>query len=403
MKRSNSSWRRLGAGLASFCVAALVASVYAPGVQAQSSGGATASPKFKVDPFWPKPLPEVKDAEGRLHQWVTGEVGGSCVDSHDHIITLNRGWQQSVLGKLHMFESMTGIAAPPVIVYDVAGNLVASWGDASLLPSGASKVMPESFHGCFADYEDNIWIAGNNDGVVQKYSHEGKLLMQIGTKGECDGPPTLAPTTFFPTCGSPGNNSSKTLLNSPADVAVDPNPDPVTKERGSVYIADGYGNHRVVVFDAKGKYLRQWGSPGDGPGQFSREGGGHPHCVVLANDGLVYVCDRAHNRAQVFDKQGTFKRFIAVDPDGYLQAPIRINDIAFSTDAKQAFFYSTDVGSGSIWILNREAGGVAGRIGQLGHNVGQFVGIHTLAVDSKGNIYGAEAGSGRRMQKFVRQ
>ena len=229
----------------------------------------TAVPRFAVDPYWPKPFPAVKDASGNLHRWATGEIGGTCVDSHDHIFTLNRGWQQSGLGKLHTFEAMSSVPAPPVVAYDPDGNVVTSWGDPSLLaPNGGTKVMPESLHGCFVDREDNVWIGGNADGIVQKYSHDGKLLLQIGTKGRCDGKAPSAPgaaATFFPTCTSPGLNASRTLLNDPADIAVDPNPDPVTGQPGSVYIADGYGNHRIVVFDAKGKYLRQWGSPGRAP------------------------------------------------------------------------------------------------------------------------------------------
>lgn len=364
-------------------------------------------PEFKVDPFWPKPLPEMTDAEGRRHRWITGEIGGTCVDSHDHTFTLNRGWQNSSLGKLHVFEAMSGIPAPPVIAYDAEGNIALSWGDASLLePNGGTKVMPESLHGCFADYEDNIWIGGNADGVVQKYSHDGKLLLQIGTKGVCDGKapsPAANPPVFFPTCTSPGLNSSKTLLNSPADIAVDPNPDPVTKERGSVYIADGYGNHRIVVFDSKGKYLRQWGSPGSGPGQFALEGGGHPHCVILGNDGLVYTCDRGNARVQVFDKMGVIQRAIPIDPKGYSYQPLRTNDIAFSGDQPQTFFYTSDVGSGTVWILNRAMGGVVGGIGSMGHYAGQFIGVHTMATDSKGNLYVSEGGGGRRTQKFVKQ
>src|SRR5688572_12838892 len=172
--------------------------------------------------------------------------------------------------------------------------------------------MPHGVHGCFADYQDNIWIAGNADGVVQKWSHDGKLLLQIGTKGLCDGPPTLSPNSPHPTCGSPGYNSSRTLLNNPADVAVDPNPDPVIGQVGSVYIADGYGNHRIVVFDAAGKYLRQFGSAGSGPGQFVATGGGHPHCVILGNDRLVYACDRGQNRVHVFDRAGTLQKTLPI-------------------------------------------------------------------------------------------
>lgn len=365
------------------------------------------APQFKVDPYWPKPFPAIKDPDGNLHRWATGEIGGTCVDSHDHIFTLNRGWQNSVLGKIHQFEAMSSIPAPPVVAYDPAGHVVTSWGDASVLaPNGGTKVMPESLHGCFVDYEDNVWLAGNADGIVQKYTHDGKLLLQIGTKGLCDGQapnPTGTAPVFFPTCTSPGFNSSKTLLNSPADIAVDPNPDPITKERGSVYIADGYGNHRIVVFDSQGTYLRQWGSAGSGPGQFAAEGGGHPHCVIIGNDDLVYTCDRGNARVEVFDRMGVLQRIIPIAPEGFSYQPLRTNDIGFSNDRAQAFFYTSDVGSGTVWILNRMLGHVVGGIGGMGHHAGQFIGVHTMAVDSKGNLYVSEGGGGRRSQKFVKQ
>ncbi len=360
-------------------------------------------PIFRADPFWPKTLPMTTDAKGQKHQWITGEVGGNCTDSHDNIFVLNRGWQQGGSGKLLPFEAMSGVAAPPITVFDPAGNLIGSWGDASLLaPGGGTKVMPEALHGCFVDYENNIWIGGSGDGVVQKYNHDGKLLLQIGTKGVCDAPADPSSTAFFPTCRSPGSNSSKTQLDRPADIAVDPAADPVTGQRGSVYIADGYGNHRIVVFDSVGRFLRQWGSAGDGPGQFSCEGGGHPHCVVIGADDLIYVCDQGHNHVQVFDKTGVFKRVIAVDPPGFTQAGLRANDIAFSTDPQQTYFYSTDVGNGNVWIVNRETGKVVGSLGAMGHQPGQFVGSHTVNVDSKGNVYVGEAGGGRRIQKFTK-
>ena len=371
--------------------------------QAQSSARV---PQFKVEPFWPKPFPLIKDSDGRLHRWATGETGGTCVDSHDHIFTLNRGWQNSSLGGLHTFEAMSSIPAPPVVAYDPEGNVVTSWGDASVLsPGGGTKVMPESLHGCFVDHEDNVWLGGNADGIVQKYSHDGELLLQIGTKGVCDGEAPSAPerAVFFPTCTSPGLNRSKTLLNDPADIAVDPNPDPITGVRGSIYVADGYGNHRVAVFDNEGKYLRQWGSPGTGPGQFAAGGGGHPHCVILGNDSLVYVCDRGNARVEVFDRVGTLQRIIPIEPEGFSYQPLRTNDIAFSTDPEQSFFYTSDVGSGTVWILNRTTGRVVGGIGGMGQRAGHFIGVHTMGVDSKGNLYVSEGGGGRRTQKFVRQ
>jgi hypothetical protein len=177
-------------------------------------------PRFVVDPYWPKPLPD---------RWVTGAVGGICVDRQDHVFGVNRS-------DLTTMEQTVGKQpAPSVIEYDSDGNLVNAWGD--------PKLMPKSIHGCFVDGQDNIWIGGNADGIVQKWSHDGKqLLLQIGRKGVCDNADEK--------CGEPGDNRSPLLLNEPADIAVDPG-------NGDIYIADGYGNHRVVVFDAKGKFLRQ--------------------------------------------------------------------------------------------------------------------------------------------------
>ncbi|HEV8316760.1 MAG TPA: 6-bladed beta-propeller [Vicinamibacterales bacterium] len=357
-------------------------------------------PKFRVDPFWPKPLPSVKDADGLAHQWVTGEVGGSCIDSHDHIITVNRGFGRA--GLLTQ-EGTQSIPAPPVIMFDTQGNMVSSWGDPTLTPEGAAAVLPNSVHGCFADYQDNIWIAGNGDGIVQKWTHDGKkMLLQIGKKGECDGP-SARPKAAYPTCGEPGYNKSEILLNNPADIAVDPTPDPVTGQRGSVYIADGYGNHRVVVFDATGKFLRMWGAPGSGPGQFVQTGGGHPHCVVLGKDNLVYACDRGQHRIHVFDRTGVLKRTIPIDPPDQMKSTNRADDLVLSSDAAQRFLYVVDLGSDRVWVLERESGTLLGGIGRAGHMAGEFTFPHTVVVDSKGSLYVAETVGGRRHQKFVKE
>ncbi len=353
-------------------------------------------PKFKVDPFWPKPLP----APGG-HQWVTGEPGGSCVDSKDHIITVNRGFQT---GGLVSNDGTTSIPSPPVLEFDPKGNLVRAWGDPSLVQSGPNAgknaVMPNGIHGCFVDHQDNVWIAGNADGVVQKWTHDGsQMLLQIGTKFLCD--------TMTGVCGATGAlNSSPTLLNNPADIAVDP-------ENGDVYIADGYGNYRVVVFDQNGGYLRQWGEPGTGPGEFGNSG--HPHCVVIGKDRLVYACDRANNRIQVFEKTpkmctGTLPnlgvcqpvRIIPVTPPSPLdQSTLRACDIDFSIDRYQTWMYDTDLGSDKVWVMNRELGTIEYGLGRAGHMAGEFIFPHTATVDSKGNLYIAETINGRRIQKFV--
>src|SRR2546428_6706247 len=226
------------------------------------------APTFKVDPFWPKPLPD---------NWVTGEPGGTCIDSQDHLIIVARGFQtgglaspEGVGGADRNTGTLGGAfkskASPPVIEFDTEGNVVRAWGNPSLVPAntigpagnnigGQNAVLPNGIHGCFVDYQDNVWIGGNNDGVVQKYSHDGsKLLLQIGVKFECDdGLGTVGtPGNFIACTGAGGGNVMRTggsskYLSLPADIAVDPNPDPRTVQRGSVYVADGYGNHRVVV------------------------------------------------------------------------------------------------------------------------------------------------------------
>src|ERR1700751_2718205 len=213
-----------------------------------------AAPVFQVDPFWPKPLPD---------NWVTGEVGGTCLDSQDHVFIVTRGFQTGGLTSpegVGGADTKTGTlggafkskASPPVIEFDADGNVVNSWGNPALEPAGAlgplgqsiagqNAVLPNGIHGCFVDYQDNVWIGGNGDGVVQKYAHDGTFLMQIGTKFKCDDGLGGA----IPCTGAGGGNVMRTgvrhnLLILPADIAVDP-------ANGEVYIADGYGNHRVVV------------------------------------------------------------------------------------------------------------------------------------------------------------
>ena len=331
-------------------------------------------PRFVVDPFWPKPLP---------NRWVTGAVGGVCVDKQDHVIGVNRA-------DLTAMERKVGKQpAPMVIEYDGDGGIVSAWGDPKIMPSGP--------HGCFVDNENNIWIGGNGDGVVQKWTHDGKtMLLQIGRRGVCDNSDEK--------CGEPGFNKSPTLLNEPADIAVDPG-------NGDIYIADGYGNHRVVVFDAKGKFLRQWGEAGADRGLFALIGGGHPHCAKFDHDGLLYVCDRGNDRIEVFDKMGNLKKVIDVKPgtafspapDGApgRQAIGSALDVAFSPDPEQKYMYVVDTGNEVLWILDHHTGQILGGFGSAGHGVGEFTLLHMIAVDSKGNLYTSETVEGRRLQKFT--
>jgi hypothetical protein len=257
--------------------------------------------------------------------------------------------------------------------------------------------MPNGTHGCFVDFEDNVWVAGNGDGIAQKYSHDGSaLLLQIGTKFLCDDG-----TATGGACGNVGlEGFSKTLLNDPADIAVDPS-------NGDVYIADGYGNHRVVVFDKGGTYLRQMGGVGTGLGQFTAGDGGHPHCVVIGKDGLVYACDRGQDRMNVYRKDGTPVKEIPIIPGtAALGTAGSAWDIDFSPGQRQTFMYESDGGNEVVWIFNHAAA-LAGLptalldgFGRPGHGVGEFTFLHMLAVDSKGNLYAGETIGGRRIQKF---
>jgi hypothetical protein len=371
-------------------------------------------------------------------------VAGTCIDSSDHIFTVNRGWEVGVTlnGVLQGAESgaidgqdasASAIPSPPVVAYDQRGKVVASFGDPSLVQTGvsygAAAVLPHGMHGCYVDYQNNVWIGGNGDGIVQKYSQSGQLLMQIGTKGTCDGPATnstVGGATVYSTCGEAEDfNSSHTLLNEPADISVDPEPDPVTGTRGDVYVADGYGNHRIVVFDSKGNFLRQFGTkcsttgPSCPDGTYGATGGGHPHCVVLGNDNLVYTCDRPDSRFEVWDKKGNFVRSIPVEPGNQaaiLKGGTRACDLDFwpnidfladKSPTSQRLLINVDLGNDNVWILDKESGAMIGALGRCGlspcpgHGAGQFAFAHTGATTSDGNIYIAETITGRRIQRFV--
>jgi len=321
--------------------------------------------KFQVDPFWPKILP---------NDWIWGPIGGVCIDSKDHVWVVERTadikeeatpWRGDIYG-------------PPVIQYDAEGNYVSSFGDPKMVPAG--------IHSCVFDRDGNIFISGQDDAIVQKYSPDGKLLMQIGQKLKFD--------TSDGTIKGKALDSSHELLNKPVGMACDPT-------NGELYVADGEGNHRVVVFDKNGKYVRQFGrlatkeeAAADAPGVFTR----NIHCVTLSNDGLVYTCDREGKRIEIFDKMGNYKRMMTL-PRRRADLPGRpeIYWIVFSPDKIQKYMY-VGVPEGLVWTVERETGKPISAFGHHGTMAGQF-GLHDMAIDSKGNLFIGEAG-GRRVQKF---
>src|SRR5437879_7230482 len=217
------------------------------------------NPVFAVDASWPLPLPAPVGNDGKAHTWVQGEVAGNCIDQHDNVYTFNRGWEVGVTvngalqgnesGAINGNDATAGgaIPSPPVVAFDTEGNVVAGWGNPSLIQTGAdygyAAYLPHGAHGCYVDYQGYVWLGGNGDGIVQKYNPmvanaEGAsatFVTQIGTKGMCDGTQPSGNPNPFSSCGETNDlNTSHTLLNEPPDMAVDPSPDPVTGTRGSV-------------------------------------------------------------------------------------------------------------------------------------------------------------------------
>src|SRR6195256_4569095 len=345
---------------------------------AEAQGSA---PKYEVDPFWPRPLP---------NQWVTGSVGGVCTDAQDHVFIVNRR-------NLTDNELDAAYQAPWVIEFDPEGDVVNSWGDANVLGPGR--------HACYVDHENNVWLPSNQDGIVQKYSHDGsKLLLQIGTKGIVD--------SSDGTIAGRALNSSHTGFYRPGGIAVD-------RGGGDVYISDGEepgSNHRVAVFDRNGRFLRQWVLHRTKAEMEAGEGDEFmqvPHCVAIGNDGLVYVCDRRGDRVQVFDKMGTFQKDILVPYEKRSQNGPRLGHVprawgtvewlGFSADRMNRFMYVVNEDNEQVDTLDRSTGKVLSTFGRAGHQLGGFTFAHTLAVDSKNNVYVGEAGAeeaGNRVQKF---
>jgi DNA-binding beta-propeller fold protein YncE len=356
------------------------------------------APMFEVDPLWPKPLP---------NHWLLGNTIGVSADAQDHIWIIHRG---GTLEPKEVYASTTPpgasccLPAPPVLEFDQAGNLIGHWGG-----PGQGYEWPESNHGITVDYKGNVWIGGNgrgqqvqgtpppevqtagalgyfHDSMIMKFTQDGKFLMQIGKAG-----------------ASKGSNDVENLR-LPAKIFVD-------KDTNEVYVADGYGNHRVIVYDAdSGKYKRHWGAYGHKPEDVNL-GPYNPdappaqqfrnpvHCAELAKDGLLYVCDRVNDRIQVFKKDGTFVKevFIAKRTlgDG------SVWDIAFSKDPQQKYIYLADGANEKIYILLRDSLEILTSFGDGGRQPGQFYAVHSIATDSKGNIYTTETYRGQRVQRFL--
>jgi hypothetical protein len=349
------------------------------------------APTFQVDPFWPKPLP---------NHWILGSVTGVFVDAQDHVWLVHRGMEsltartEAGLATNPPTAEACCAPAPPVLEFDQAGALLNSWGG-----PGQGYEWPRTPAGITVDAKGNVWIAGSapapaavggqspppGDAHAIKFDRAGKFLLQIGRAGKAEG------------------SFSKTTLDRPAGFSVD-------AASNEVYVADGLGNRRVVVFDADtGVYKRHWGAYGDPPNE-APLGTYDPDkpparqfhtvsCVRIAIDGLVYVCDRQNDRIQVFKKDGTFVKEAFVSKSTLGEGAVW--DIAFSKDPQQRFIYVADGSDQKVWVLNRDTLDVVSSVGAGGRWPGHFYGVGSIAVDSKGNLYTGETYEGKRLQKFI--
>jgi hypothetical protein len=351
-------------------------------------------PKFVVDPSWPH-IP---------NGWTLGQVSSAAADADGHIWIIHR--TRTVRPGVK-----TG---PPVMEFDAAGNYIQGWGG----QSGDGYSWPSTEHGITVDYKGYVWISGNgNDDQILKFTKAGKFIMQIGHAAQKK------------------TNADTTSLWKPADVFVYP-------KTNEIFVADGYGNKRVIVFEADtGAYKRMWGAFGNvpmddppkppaltgeaakaaaaeeeetrtlatgfdpkdpGPAQFVPP----VHGVKVSNDGLVYVADRGGKRVQVFTTDGKYITQVWIDR-WCLVAGAGCNNgntaasVAFSADPAQRFLYVASRSPARIWVFDRKTLQPLDSFGRPGIAPGEFDVLHHMTTDNKGNLYSSEVEDGRRVQKFV--
>ena len=385
----------IGAGFVALIIALGIGStVLERSVAAQGNG--LEAPMFEVDPFWPKPLP---------NHWILGSTIGISIDSRDHVWIIHRQTTFAARTEIGAAQdpplSECCIPAPNILEFDPEGNLVSYFGG-----PGDGYEWPTSNHGIWVDHKDNIWIGGNGgtDAHILKFTRAGEFLMQIGkASARVSGTRTNNAGDEVPVLTRDSNDMES--FGRVAQVTVDP-------ETNEAYVSDGYYNKRIVVLDADtGEFKRYWGAYGNKPddsvnlGRYSPDAPpaqqfrGPVHCAKVANDGLVYVCDRRADRLQVFQRDGTFVTEAIIAPQTLNQGSTW--DIAFSKDADQKYIYLADGQNMKVYILLRETMEVLTSFGDGGRQPGQFFAVHSIETDSQGNIYTTETYEGKRVQKFI--
>jgi hypothetical protein len=364
----------------------------ASSVQAQQTSLAPSGqvPQYRYDPTWPKlPLPNA---------WVFQGITGLYVDGNDLIWVLQRprDFDRDATQNYAVVDPPSARCCrkpPAVMAFDIEGNLVHAWGDPDAIPG-----WPRSEHTILVDRDDHVWIGGATPGdTLLKFTKDGELVGDFGHRG--------------PVVGFDGqaqdNQQTERLLRGVAAAEFD-------EDARELYIADGYLNRRVLVFDLDtGEFKRGWGAYGKPLAEISnelpppydpdapprRDFQGSVHAVRLSLDGRVYVSDRQGNRIQVFTKQGEFV-------DEFFVAPWTLDrgaagSITFSLPPEQAYLFVTDIMNNVVWTLDRASGETVGEIGFMGHSGGGFHWVHVAASDSRGNLYTGEVDSGKRIQRFV--
>src|SRR5467141_139998 len=331
-------------------------------------------PVFEADPLWSQALP---------NKWVNGQVGGVAVDSHDNVWVFHRPAtipDGEKGASLTPPQSECCIPAPPLLEFDTNGKFLQAWGG-----PGQGYEWFSSEHAVFVDYKDNVWLSGNakEDNQLINFKNKGKFLMQIGHAGK-----------------NRGSNDTENL-GGPAGLFV-------YRKTNELFVADGYFNHRVIVFDADtGAYKRHWGAYGKPPTDekitydpkvLPQQFNNPVHGIRITADGQVVVSDRGNNRIQVFQKDGTFVREIPVLRDS--TAPGVTGSTVFWPDKGQTYWFTSDDPNGQIHVIHRSDGELVGSFGRVGRGPGEFENLHNIAIDSKGNIYTAEV-QGQRVQRFL--
>ena len=338
---------------------------------------ADAPPSFEVEADWPRDMPDL---------WIMGSVTGVFVDDRDHV------WVTHLEETLTP-EELSAVQDPPigtccrpapaVVEFDPDGNVVQGWGT----PDQDISVYPRNPHGIFVDHTDHVWVGTYQHHRVQKFTRDGELVMTLGEYDVTEG------------------SDSETHLGGPAGIWVDPT-------SNEVFVADGYRNRRVVIFDGEtGEYLRHWGAYGDPPDDEARTPRGTPetppeqfstvHGITGSNDGLIYVADRRGNRVQVFTQDGTYVDEVFVAPEALASGSSFVP--VLSEGPEQRWLYLADGTNHKVWTLRRSDLEVVDDFGRGGRQLGQFLRPHGMSIDSQGNLYVGEASTGRRIQKFTKR